>query len=289
MNIKVILVPICLMLIAVTSNAQSRNLSFKNIIILSDLSSRLNNKPNKDLNAISMIMNDFRNNCVKPGVKIGDRSSISFSSFSNPNFINIDLDNDLDVGKKQAFINSEGIYKSNGLDSKIVSFKNDVSKVYSKERNPGLDLISMLNEKIAKELNIKTRRIVGDENLTIRNYYNHIYILTDGYLEFQKQNADPQFYFGVAEIGKIRSYCIKNNVDVATALTRNNSLSLPKISNSKNKLIYLHIWETHERDKNSQTQTYKHPMGLRDNEILEAVWKKWALESGFKGFEWKKY
>jgi hypothetical protein len=54
-------------------------------------------------------------------------------------------------------------------------------------------------------------------------------------------------------------------------------------------MIYLHVWETHERDKNIVSQTYKYPIGLRDNEILQAVWKKWAQESGFKGFEWKKY
>jgi hypothetical protein len=35
--------------------------------------------------------------------------------------------------------------------------------------------------------------------------------------------------------------------------------------------------------------TYKFPKGLRDNEILEGVWQKWAKESGFKTFEWKKY
>ena len=59
--------------------------------------------------------------------------------------------------------------------------------------------------------------------------------------------------------------------------------------NKKNQLVKLHIFETHERDKNDKLQTYKYPIGQRDNEILEAVWRKWATESGFKSLEWKKY
>ncbi|MBK6888384.1 MAG: hypothetical protein IPH02_00150 [Sphingobacteriales bacterium] len=59
------------------------------------------------------------------------------------------------------------------------------------------------------------------------------------------------------------------------------------IKNAKNKYVNLHILETAERDKNTKLQTYKNPLGLRDNEILEAVWRKWALESGYKSFEWK--
>jgi hypothetical protein len=47
--------------------------------------------------------------------------------------------------------------------------------------------------------------------------------------------------------------------------------------------------ETHERDKDDIEQRYKNPIGMRDNEILEAVWRKWAKESGFKNIKWKKY
>lgn len=268
--------------------SQHTNIPYKNIVILSDLSSRLVNKPPKDHEEISKILNDFRNNCVKPGQKIGDRSSITFLTFSNAKPISIDLDYD-DIAKKQAFINSKGIFSNNGLDAKILSFKTEVKKIYDKVKNPGLDLISILNEKITNEINLKSSKLLSKEPKTFGVFFNHIYILTDGYLEFQTKNADAQFYFGVPQISKLRNYCINNNVDVATALNRNNSLGLPKVTNPKNKKIYLHVWETHERDKNMSSQTYKYPIGLRDNEILESVWKKWALESGFKGFDWKKY
>lgn len=268
--------------------SQQINIPYKNIVILSDLSSRINNKPTKDLDKISEILNDFRNKCVKPGQKIGDRSSILFSAFSSAQSISIDLDYN-DISKKQAFINSKGIFRNNGLDAQIVNFKSDVKKVYANVRNPGLDLISILNEKITNEIKLKTSKLLSKEPRTVGIFFNHIYIFTDGYLEFQTKNANPQFYFGIPQISRLRNYCVNNNIDVATALNKNRSLGLPKVTNLNNKMIYLHVWETHERDKNISSQTYKYPIGLRDNEILQAVWKKWALESGFKGFEWKKY
>ena len=84
-------------------------------------------------------------------------------------------------------------------------------------------------------------------------------------------------------------FCKNNNIDIAQALKINGALALPVIKSDKNKYINLHILETHERDKNEKMQTYKYPRGQRDNEILEAVWRKWATESGFKSLEWKKY
>jgi len=266
--------------------SQTINISYKNVIILSDLSSRMQNQTNKDFSGIDIILNDFRNNSVKPGVKIGDRSSVFFSTFNDGIKASIDLDDDMSLGDKQAFINSKGKFISSGFDFKLVEFKKIVKK-YIKRKNLGLDLISILNEKIKKEFLIKSRKIVIGNPKTIRNFYNHIYIFTDGYLEFQSKNADTKFYFGSQQIAKVRSYCVRNNVDIIKALKINNSLCLPPIKNDKNKLISLHVWETHERDKNVIAQTYKYPIGLRDNEILECVWRKWAFESGFANFEWK--
>jgi hypothetical protein len=288
MRIKFLFIFSLLLFFNNLAKSQQTKIFYKNIVILSDLSSRLNNRPPKDLIKISEILGDFRNNWVKPGQKIGDRSSILFSAFSNSQNISIDLDFD-EIAKKQAFINSQGIFKNNGLDAKIQSFKAEVNDIYKNVRNPGLDLISMLNEKISNEIKLKNIKLLSKEPETIGVFYNHIYILTDGYLEFQTKNASPQFYFGIAQISSLRNYCINNNFDINTALNRNKSFCLPKVTNPKNKLIHLHVWETHERDKNLKSQTYKNPIGLRDNEILEAVWRKWALESGFKSFDWKKY
>ncbi len=151
-------------------------------------------------------------------------------------------------------------------------------------------MISLLIEKIENEPIVKKDTYLTDGiDTTFIKYDNHIYIFTDGYLEYLDKNENKQFYFGSSEIDKVREFCKSNNVDIAKALETNNSLSLPVYKSMKNQYINLHILETHERDKNDKLQKYKNPTGQRDNEILEAVWRKWARESGFKSLEWKKY
>lgn len=272
------------------SEPQNKHLTYQNIVILSDLSSRIDNKPPKDTDEIHKIVQYFKNECVKPGKKIGDKSSICFSSFSDKVIATIDIDKVKNLGEKQQFINSTGKYQNNGLTYQIGDFEQKVKSAYANIRNKGLDLISILIEKIENEPIVKKDTYLTDGiDTTYINYDNHIYIFTDGYLEYLNKSTNNQFYFGSSEIDKVRQYCKTNNVDIATALKDNSSLCLPKVTNDKNQFINLHILETHERDKNSKLQTYKNPTGLRDNEILEAVWRKWATESKFKSFEWKKY
>jgi hypothetical protein len=269
---------------------KNKYLKYQNIIILSDMSSRLNNRPQKDINEINKIVDYFKKECVKPGEKIGDKSCISFSTFSESTAISIDIDEIKNLGDKQSFINSTNKYENNGLDQKLKDFKNIVKNVYTNVRNPGLDLISILVEKIENQAPIKNDTLLSDgTDTTFINFENHIYIFRDGYLEYQNRNANRQFYFGISEINKVRQFCINNSVDIATALKKNKLLCLPICKNNKNSFIDLHVFETHERDKNIKLQTYCYPTGQRDNEILEAVWRKWATESGFKSFEWKKY
>ncbi|MEE1885309.1 hypothetical protein [Pedobacter flavus] len=267
-----------------------KHLTYQNIVILSDLSSRIDNKPSKDINEILKIIDFFKNECVKPGEKIGDRSSIIFSSFSDKVIATIDIDKIKKLEDKQQFINSSGKFQSNGLNYQINDFVLKVNNSYANIRNKGLDLISVLIEKIENEPIVKKdSSLTNGIDTTYINFDNHIYIFTDGYLEYFNKNSNNQFYFGISEIDKVRQYSKINNVDIQTALNTNQSLSLTPIKNKKNQFINLHILETHERDKNDLLQTYKYPIGQRDNEILEAVWRKWAKESGFKSFEWKKY
>lgn len=271
-------------------NSRNKYLTYQNIVILSDLSSRLDNRPPKDINEILKIVQFFRNECVKPGEKIGDKSSISFSVFSEKTACEIDIDKIKNLGEKQRFINSTAEYHNNGLSQQISNFNNVVKQKYEKTRNAGLDLISLLGEKIANEPIIKVDNYLTDSiDTTFLKYENHIYIFTDGYLEYFGKELNSQFYFGASEIDKIRKYCIANNLKVSKALEIDKSLCLPPNVHQLNKLINLHILETQERDKNLSTQSYNHASGQRDNEILEAVWKKWAKDSGFKSLEWKKY
>lgn len=280
--------------------AQNKSLTYQNIIILSDLSDRIEptingnipnqQYPSKDIKEIDKILKFFKDECVKPGEKIGDRSCISFFTFSDETIACIDIDKIKDLGAKQQFINSTGTYQNNGLEYEIEMFKQKVQNAYDSIRNKGLDLISVTIDKIENKGIIKKNTVLTDGiDSTFINYDNHIYIFTDGYLEYRGKSANNQFYFGNSEINKIRQYCKQNNVDIKTALESNSSLCLQPVKNNNNQLINLHILETHERDKDNRLQTYKNPTGLRDNEILEVVWRKWATESGFKSFEWRKY
>ncbi len=272
------------------SEPQNKNLTYQNIVILSDLSSRIDNKPLKDIDEIHKRVQFFKNECVKPGEKIGDKSSICFSSFSEKVIASIDIDKIKNLGEKQQFINSTGKYQSNGLAYQIDDFEQKVKNAYANTRNKGLDLISVLIDKIENEPIVKKNTFLTDGiDTTFVNYDNHIYVFTDGYLEYLNKSANNQFYFGSSEINKVRQFCKANNVDITKALETNSSLCLPLNRSSKNQYVNLHILETHERDKNDKLQIYKNPTGQRDNEILEAVWRKWAKESGFKSFEWKKY
>ena len=272
------------------SKPQNKYLTYQNIVILSDMSSRLDNRPQKDIDEILKIVNFFKTECVKPGEKIGDKSCISFSAFSEKTAAIIDINKIKNIGEKQRFINSTGEYQKCGLDQQINNFNSIVKNIYAKKRNEGLDLISLLIEKISNEQIIKERTYLTDGiDTTFLEYENHIYIFTDGYLEYRDKSINGQYYFGLSEIAKVRQYCQDNKVTVLKAIDENPSLGIPSYNNKINKHIKLHISETHERDKNLTSQTYNHPTGQRDNEILEVVWRKWASESGFKDLTWAKY
>lgn len=273
---------------------------YQNHIILSDLSDRIEpyintNIPNqqyppKDIEEINEILERFKNESVRPGQKIGDRSSISFSTFSMGVIARIDIEEIKNLTDKQQFVNSTGKYQDNGLDYEISKFKDAVKDTYTNFQDKGLDLISVLIDFIENGSIIKNDHILAyDKDSTFINYDNHIYIFTDGYLEYYGKSRNKQFYFGDSEIKKIRQYCRKNNVDINTALKEDSSLCLTPVFSKKNQFIDLHILETHERDKNFKLTKWVNELGERDNEILEAVWRKWAMESGFKSFEWRKY
>lgn len=289
---KAVLSYFLFVLIFVSCTVESKNkyLSYNNIIIFSDLSSRVENKPLKNFEEIQKIIRFFKEECVKPGEKIGDKSAIYFAAFSENIAASVDLNNFKSIIDKQQFINSTGIYKSNGLENRLNDFERKVKEVYSSTRNPGLDLISILVDRLEKERLVKEDRLLTDGvDTTFIKYNNHVYIFTDGYLEYVNNGGNRQFYFGISEIEKVRAYCKINNVSISKALEDNPMLCLPPYKGKMNEFVTLHVLETHERDKDDKLQTYKFPVGQRDNEILEAVWKKWAKESGFKDLIWNKY
>ena len=207
--------------------AQNKSLTYQNIIILSDLSDRIEPKingkipnqqyPSKDINEIDKILKFFNDECVKPGEKIGDKSCISFSTFSDESIACIDIDKIKDLGAKQQFINSTGKYQNKGLKYEVGIFKQKVQIAYDNIRNKGLDLISVTIDKIENNSIIKENTVLTNGiDTTFINYDNHIYLFTDGYLEYKGKNSNNQFYFGNPEIEKIRQYCLTNKVDNIT-------------------------------------------------------------------------
>src|SRR5690606_10745876 len=137
--------------------------------------------PPKDISEILKILEFFKNECVKPGEKIGDKSCISFSTFSNESVACIDIDKIKDLGAKQQFINSTGKYLDNGLEYEIANFKQKVQNAYDSIRNKGLDLISITIDKIENKPLIKKNTILTNGiDTTFINFDNHIYIFTDG-------------------------------------------------------------------------------------------------------------
>ena len=295
-----LVIAVIILLHSCKPEAENKNLTYQNIIIFSDLSDRIEPEingcfpnqqyPPKDIEEIEKILNYFKDECVKPGEKIGDRSCISFATFSSEQAASIDIANIKDIAAKQQFINSTGRYQNNGLIFEIEKFKEKVKEAYKSVRNEGLDLLSITIDKVENGNFIKEDKVLTDGiDTTFINFDNHIYIFTDGYLEYRGKSTNSQFYFGINEIEQIRKYCKENKVNIKTALEINREYCLPPIRNKRNKLVELHILETHERDKDTKLQKYVNPHGLRDNEILEEVWTKWARESGFKHLEWRKY
>jgi hypothetical protein len=202
----------------------------------------------------------------------------------------IDIGKIKNLGLKQQFVNSTGIYEEWGLSYQINLFKQKIDSAYKSTKDKGLDLISILLEKIENEAIVKKDIFLTNGiDTTFVKYDTQFYLFTDGYLEYKNKVSNAQFYFGDSEIEKVRKFCKSKNVDIKTALQMNHSLCLPVYKSDRNPLINLHVFETHERDKSDKLQTYKNPKGLRDNEILEEVWRKWAIDSGFKSFEWQKY
>src|SRR5688572_23922046 len=109
---KLVLYMCCMLLLQISCvpKAQIKYVSYKNIIILSDMSSRIKNKKPKDIKEIYKLIEFFRNECVKPGEKIGDNSAITFSSFSEKQIVSIDIEKIKNLLEKQQFINSVGNY-----------------------------------------------------------------------------------------------------------------------------------------------------------------------------------
>jgi hypothetical protein len=264
-------------------------LVYNNIMIYTDLSNRIKKEPN-DTMVVNQLINFFITDCVKPGIKVNDRSSIYFSrvnSFnSNCSAAKIDIGEIKSLEEKQLFVNNSS--KSKNLSDAIHGFKNNVTCNYQEQDKNGLDILSLLYNEISSGNHIKKPTFIPGENDTTKiNYINHLLLFTDGYLEYSKTNGNSDFYFGESEIENVRQYCKKNKVSPVEAIKNNPNFKLRPLKSEYNPFINLYVMETYDRGFNELKGTLNHTGDLSDNNILKTVWEIWANESGFNNFVWK--
>ncbi len=264
-------------------------LEYNNLLIYSDLSSRMISGPN-DKMVIKQIVDYFVKDCVKPGVKVNDRSSIRFSRVnylgSNCSSPKIDIEQ-IDNKDKPKFVNSRS--SDGGLSKAIKDFLSDVDCNYSERDKGGLDLLSLIYQEVNSGINIKKpyNRISENGDTTTYNFINHIFIFTDGYLEYSPNSSDEkEFYFGTAEIESVRKFCKENNVSVENAIKNNSKFKIRPLFSKNNKLVNLYVLETTDRGIDIEKGTVRNTGELSDNNILKTVWEIWAKESGFRSFKW---
>jgi hypothetical protein len=224
---------------------------------------------------------------VKPGIKTNDRSAISFSRInyfkSKCSSVKIDIEAFDTTVEKQKYVNSTSEGKT--LDQDIKHFREQVNCIYNGEDVGGLDILSLLYNEISAGTHIKK-----DGKLSVctnLKYHNHLFIFTDGYLEYNKNHSNLDLYFGIEEIDSVRKIAKEQSKPVRDILIKCPTLRLKPLENENNKLINLFVMETDDRGFNAQAGTYNYTGDLSDNNILKTVWELWAIESGFKSFTWK--
>jgi hypothetical protein len=267
-----------------------QELSYENIAIYSDLSSRMNSKPN-DKAVILQILNYFLDDCVKPGLKVNDRSKIFFSRLnrfsSNCRSTSIDIESIENLTEKQEYVNNRATGDSN-LNADVQRFKDQLDCNYDESDSGGLDVLSLLINEINSGNNIKQNfNICGESDTTIITYVHHIFIFTSGYLEFNQKSGDLGLYFGENDIERLRQISLLQKRSVKEILIRCPDLRLKPLKSNINQKVNLFVMETDDRGINEKTGTFKHVGELSDNQILRTVWELWAAESGFNSFTWK--
>lgn len=264
-------------------------LEYDNIMIYTDLSSRLEKSPN-DTMVINQLANFFVIECVRPGIKVYDRSSISFSRVnmfkSNCSTAKIDIDEIVSLEEKQLYVNDSA--KTNNISNDIRKFKETIACNYLEKDQGGLDILSLLYNEMNSGNHIKKPTFINGENDTTKIvFYNHLFLFTDGYLEYDTKTGGSDFYFGQPQIEKVREYCRSNKIAPDEAIKNNPDFKLRPLKSENNKYVNLYIMETYDRGLNEQKGTLKNTGDLSDNNILRIVWQNWASESGFKSFVWK--
>lgn len=288
-NILVIVVFASLLSCKGTPKVEPSILEYDNIMIYTDLSSRMVKSPSDTL-VINQVIDFFVKDCVKPGIKVNDRSSISFSRInyqrSNCPTAKIDISQIENLEEKQQFVNDQS--EDNSLSKAILEFKNNVRCNYRERDNGGLDIFSILFQEVNSGNHLKeTDYLINKTDTTIIYFHNHLILFTDGYLEYSTKTGSSDFYFGERQLEALRKFCREEKISPEKAIRNNPEFKIRPLYSENNKFVKLYILETDDRGFNIKKGTYKNTGDLSDNNLLHLVWKVWAEESGFSHFVWK--
>ena len=286
------LITFTLLFILVGCNSKPKEklvLKYNNILIYSDLSNRIDKSPNDSI-IINQIFDYFISSCVMPKTKINDRSSLFFSKVNAYNSAckglnKIDI-NDFEIGReRQRYVNDKNTNRCLKFDLK--KLRDYINCSYNSRDEYGLDILSLLHQQIESGINIKnTIFLKGEHDSTEVQFVNHLFLFTDGYLEFTKTEGNDKLYFGSKEIKAVREYCKLNNLTPIDAIRKQPNFKLMPLKSINNQHVNLYVLETYDREINPINGTIKNSGPLSDNNILKAVWEIWAKESGFKNFVW---
>ncbi len=177
---------------------------------------------------------------------------------------------------------------SKNLSQEIDAFRASVNCNYEERDNGGLDILSLLVNEIGSGKSIKKDQYIFDgKDTSMIKFHNHLFIFSDGYLEYSKEYGDPELYFGQPEIEELRKHCIKENISARQAVKDNPYFRIKPLKSDNNRFVRLYVLETDDRGLNIETGTLKNTGDLSDNNILKTIWEIWAIESGFQHFTWK--
>lgn len=234
-----------------------------NIVVLLDLSDRLlnDNQISRDVEVVKMIWNYF-NRIIELRMYLfsEDRFSIVSAPQSKP-FTTKELNVFMDI------IPSEK--KSDTLSHLNEVVENFLLDVYKKDNFP-LNKIEFVGADIWSFMNNSYKDYYSD------NYINYIFVITDGYLDFEPSYPRPENkshqYFSMQFLNKLRVDNFKEKIK---------SLGYGIMStNSKYNDVRVMMLEV--KPKNN-------PTFLNEEELIMTIWKNWFSDMGCSRFEFTQY
>ena len=252
-------------------------INHSNIIIFRDFSTRDSPRDTGELKTI--FMKHFYEGSVKPKIKINDESCIQYIELpDNEVKFKKDISTIKELKLKQYYILND---LSNDLTKSLTEIHYNFSiKNMTNSKKYGFDLISLMLFNLGHQESLKkdSKPIIAiDGDTLIKKYKNHIYVLSDGFLEFEKDNGPNEYRLNEERIDLIRTEAEKAKLKPYTFLTQHPEFCLKPTDEFIDYDIDFHLIGIETREKNNGH--YIHKDGYRDYQIIAAVWKKWAEDS----------